>query len=86
MPATSGSAYTNGKVAYASQDPWLFSGSVRENILFGLPYNNYWYKKVIEACAMTRDLSLFPFGDKTLVGDRGMTLSGGQKARINLAR
>lgn len=76
----------NGIVSYASQEPWLFSGSIRQNILFGQPMNKKKYKKVIRKCALERDFSLFPNGDKTIVGEKGQSLSGGQKARISLAR
>ena len=86
LPPIIGSVNVVGTVAYVSQDPWLFSGTILENILFGLPYEPTWYQNVIETCALSRDLILFPFGDQTLVGDRGMVMSGGQKARINLAR
>lgn len=69
-----------------SQQPWNFAGTVRENVLFGSPYDENKYKKVLHVCALEKDLQLFPFGDQTIVGDRGVSLSGGQKARINLAR
>ena len=86
LPLSGGSVETNGSFAYASQDPWLFTGTVRENVLFGLPYRHDWYVEVIEACSMKRDIAIFPYGDETLVGEKGMCLSGGQKARISLAR
>ena len=86
LPLNAGSVETNGRIAYAPQDPWLFTGSVRENVLFGLPYRHKWYTQVLEACSMKEDITMFPYGDKTLVGEKGMSLSGGQKARINLAR
>jgi len=60
--------------------------NIRQNILFGQPFDHKRYEEVVEVCALKRDFALFPFGDETLVGDRGVTLSGGQKARINLAR
>lgn len=82
----SGSVDINGVVSYASQEPWLFSASVRQNILFGQEMDRYRYEKVIKRCALERDLELFPSRDKTIVGERGASLSGGQKARINLAR
>ncbi|BES91436.1 Multidrug resistance-associated protein [Nesidiocoris tenuis] len=75
-----------GSVSYASQEPWIFSGTVRDNILLGRPYNIIRYKQVISASCMERDLQLFPHGDLTAVGERGASLSGGQRARINLAR
>ncbi|XP_041973671.1 ATP-binding cassette sub-family C member 4-like [Aricia agestis] len=73
-------------VAYASQEPWLFVATVRQNILFGLPYDKLRYKKVVTACALLRDFEQLPAGDSTLVGERGISLSGGQRARIGLAR
>lgn len=59
---------------------------MRNNILFGQAYDKEWYNKVVKVCALERDFQQFPQGDRTLVGDRGVSLSGGQKARINLAR
>ncbi len=77
----------DGSVVYSSQDPWVFAGTVRENILFGTTdWNESWYKEVVEACALKKDFDLLPLGDKTVVGERGSGLSGGQKARISLAR
>ena len=100
-----------GKIAYASQDPWLFTGTLRENVLFGCPLYVDWYDAVLDACAlhqvwkhtcllqhrytctctcthdsMLQDIEQLPNGDLTLIGERGVTLSGGQKARVSLAR
>ncbi|KDQ56810.1 hypothetical protein JAAARDRAFT_131890 [Jaapia argillacea MUCL 33604] len=75
-----------GGVAYAAQESWVQNETIKENILFGAPYNEERYQKVIYQCALTRDLTLFDAGDKTEVGEKGLTLSGGQKARITLAR
>lgn len=86
LPLCEGKLRVDGALSYASQEPWLFSGSVRQNILFGLPMDKLRYKTVVQKCALERDFRLWPFGDKTNVGDRGVGLSGGQKARINLAR
>lgn len=86
LPIESGSIDVNGAVSYASQEPWLFSGTVRTNILFGQPMNRDRYKQVVKKCALERDFALLPNGDKTIVGERGQSLSGGQKARISLAR
>lgn len=86
LPLVEGSMVINGVISYASQEPWLFAGSVRQNILFGLPFDKLRYKTVVKKCALERDFSLLPYGDKTIVGDRGVSLSGGQRARINLAR
>ncbi|XP_049888074.1 probable multidrug resistance-associated protein lethal(2)03659 [Pectinophora gossypiella] len=86
LPCSSGSLAVNGTISYASQNPWLFVGSVRQNILFGQPFVRSRYMEVCKVCALERDISLFPHGDKTVVGERGVSLSGGQRARINLAR
>ncbi|KAG5307336.1 MRP4 protein, partial [Acromyrmex insinuator] len=77
---------SNLRISYASQEPWLFGGTVRDNILFGQPYDKARYMQVANVCALTKDFQQFPQGDMTLVGDRGVSLSGGQRARINLAR
>lgn len=81
-----GSIKVDGKIAYASQEPWLFAGSVRQNILFGRKMDQIRYDRVTKVCQLKRDFSLLPYGDKTIVGERGISLSGGQRARINLAR
>ncbi|CAG9837334.1 unnamed protein product [Diabrotica balteata] len=86
LKLVNGSVTVNGTVSYASQEPWLFAGSVRQNILFGQPMDKLRYKTVVKKCALERDFRLLPYGDKTIVGDRGVSLSGGQRARINLAR
>ncbi|GBE88702.1 ATP-binding cassette transporter abc4 [Sparassis crispa] len=75
-----------GGIAYAAQESWVLSETIRDNILFGAPFDEERYNKVIEQCGLQRDLSLFDAGDKTQVGEKGLTLSGGQKARITLAR
>ena len=81
-----GSCKVSGRVAYASQDPWIFSGTIRQNILCGLDYDADRYNRVIQVCALVDDISLFQNGDSALVGERGISLSGGQKARVSLAR
>ncbi|XP_005374166.1 PREDICTED: multidrug resistance-associated protein 4 isoform X2 [Chinchilla lanigera] len=86
LPPSQGLVTVHGKVAYVSQQPWVFSGTVRSNILFGKKYEKERYEKVIKACALKKDLQLLQDGDLTVIGDRGATLSGGQKARVNLAR
>ena len=75
-----------GSIIYVPQIPWLFSGTVRENILFGEPYEESKYERIIEACALADDIQQFPEGDKAVVGERGAALSGGQRARVSLAR
>ena len=86
LKPTSGLIAVSGRVAYASQEPWILSLSVRDNILFGEKYDADWYQRVIASCALVDDLNRWPAGDETEVGERGVTLSGGQKARISLAR
>uniref|UniRef100_A0A8C3CG56 ATP-binding cassette sub-family C member 10 n=1 Tax=Cairina moschata TaxID=8855 RepID=A0A8C3CG56_CAIMO len=70
----------------ATQEPWIQFATVRENILFGRDYDARLYEEVLEACALSEDLNVLPSGDQTEVGENGVTLSGGQKARIALAR
>ncbi|XP_072478211.1 ATP-binding cassette sub-family C member 4 isoform X1 [Notamacropus eugenii] len=86
LPKYKGLVNVKGTIAYVSQQPWVFPGTVRSNILFGKNYEKEKYDKVIKACALRKDLQLLEDGDLTVIGDRGATLSGGQKARINLAR
>ncbi|KAK4879098.1 hypothetical protein RN001_007244 [Aquatica leii] len=86
LPLSCGTLEVFGKVSYASQEPWLFVSTVRNNILFGQPYVKNRYKNIVNVCALERDFELLPNADKTLVGERGASLSGGQRARINLAR
>lgn len=73
-------------VAYVPQKPWLLNATLKENILFGQPYNGRRYHQVIQACALQSDINLLPYHDLTEIGERGVNLSGGQKQRIALAR
>ncbi|XP_017000087.2 probable multidrug resistance-associated protein lethal(2)03659 [Drosophila takahashii] len=86
LQAECGQIEVNGSLSYASQEPWLFSGTVRQNILFGKSLDRRRYASVVKSCALERDFELLPLKDKTIVGDRGASLSGGQRARICLAR
>ena len=81
-----GNIFCAGTIAYVSQTPWVFPGTIRENILFGEDYDEKRFKTVIEVCALQRDMHIFPDGDQTIVGERGVILSGGQQARMSLAR
>ncbi|KAF9438945.1 hypothetical protein BGZ76_002608 [Entomortierella beljakovae] len=78
--------YIPGTIAYVSQYPWLQQLSIRDNILFGSPFEVERYQHVLEACALLPDLAIFENGDLTEIGENGITLSGGQKQRVSLAR
>ena len=86
LPGLSGQLRIEGVTSYCSQVPWIFSGSMRDNILFGneLDPDRYW--EVINACNLKKDIDSLESGDVTMIGERGVTLSGGQKARVSLAR
>ena len=86
LELTNGSVKHTGTFAYVSDTPWVFPGTVRENILFYLPYNEKLYREVIRVCQLERDLNSFPNKDLSRIGEHGGTLSGGQRTRIVLAR
>ena len=86
IPPTKGKVLHKGKIAYVPQTSWVFTGTLRENILFNQPFDEEKYRRTIEACDLNTDISTFPNGDKTILGERGCSLSGGQRARVNLAR
>lgn len=77
---------SNQAIGYCSQTPWLQSMTIRENIIFISPYDDARYKRTLEACALLPDLANFKHGDLTSIGENGVGLSGGQKARVALAR
>lgn len=82
----SGSIRLQGSVAYASQSPWILNASLRDNILFGLPYDEDRYNQVLQACQLQHDLTMLDNGDLTEIGEKGINLSGGQKQRVSVAR
>ncbi len=118
MRVKSGSIELKGQLAYVPQEPWILSGTVQENVIFGGQLDTEKYKKAITACALDKvwyfsiyrtkfnllmitficrvrtgdfydllqDIKRMESGDQSLVGERGHFMSGGQKARINLAR
>ncbi|CAI5930109.1 unnamed protein product [Closterium sp. NIES-64] len=88
MPMVAGDSppIIRGRVAYVSQVSWIFNATVRENILFGLPYEQQRYERAVRVSALERDLQLLPGGDLTEIGERGVNVSGGQKQRISIAR
>ncbi len=86
LPLQCGQLTLAGRVCLVPQQPWIFTGSVRSNILFGAKMEEGRYREVTSACALDRDLSAWGAGDATMVGESGVALSGGQRARIALAR
>ena len=86
VPVTQGNIQSCGSIAYVPQMPWVFSGTLRENILFGRPFDFGNYLRTIRACNLEEDIEVFPDKDQVIIGERGDTLSGGQKIRISLAR
>nr|XP_027123792.1 ABC transporter C family member 3-like [Coffea arabica] len=86
IPKLSGIVKLCGTKAYVAQSPWIQSGKIEENILFGKEMEREKYDRVLEACALKKDLEILSFGDQTVVGERGINLSGGQKQRIQIAR
>ena len=86
MPIDEAPIRVSETISYVQQQPWIQNLTIRDNILFGLPYDEKKYKKTIKICELKRDLQILPAGDKTEIGEKGINLSGGQKARIGLAR
>ncbi|XP_063223820.1 ATP-binding cassette sub-family C member 4-like isoform X2 [Bacillus rossius redtenbacheri] len=86
LPLVSGAVGVEGGLSYAGQEPWVFGDTVRQNITFARPHDEQLYDRVVRACGLRADLEGLPRGDRTRVGERGCSQSGGQKARINLAR
>lgn len=82
----SGLLEVHGALSYANQESFIFEGSIKSNILFTEEHDEKRYSEVVSVCGLTKDFEIFEFGDETLVGEKGVSLSGGQKARISLAR
>ncbi|KAJ2256184.1 ATP-binding cassette glutathione S-conjugate transporter ycf1 [Coemansia sp. RSA 455] len=83
---TQGTGRLVGKIAYLEQQPWIMNDTLRANILFGREYEEDYYWKVLSACALTDDLEMWPNSDMTIIGENGINISGGQRARLALAR
>uniref|UniRef100_A0A3Q2V8Z7 Cystic fibrosis transmembrane conductance regulator n=1 Tax=Haplochromis burtoni TaxID=8153 RepID=A0A3Q2V8Z7_HAPBU len=83
---TEGKIRHSGRISFSPQTSWIMPGTIRDNILFGLTYDEYRYNSVIQACQLEEDFALLPEKDKTYLIDGGGTLSGGQRARLCLAR
>ncbi|KAF9361144.1 hypothetical protein BGX26_005518 [Mortierella sp. AD094] len=86
MTKNSGTIIRGTSISYASQTPWIQNATIRDNILFDTEFEEERYSRVIKACSLEKDLASFPGGDMTEIGERGVNLSGGQKARLSLAR
>tara|TARA_R110002003_G_scaffold97_36_gene8042 strand:+ start:43822 stop:46560 length:2739 start_codon:yes stop_codon:yes gene_type:complete len=86
MRRTAGEVVMGASRAFCPQYAWIQNATVRENIIFGKDFNQAWYDEVVDACALRADLDMLPAGDKTEIGERGITVSGGQKQRMNIAR
>ncbi|KAL5564697.1 hypothetical protein UlMin_027861 [Ulmus minor] len=86
VPKVSGTIKLCGTKAYVAQSPWIQSGTIEDNILFGKEMDKEKYERILEACSLKKDLENFSFGDQTVIGERGINLSGGQKQRIQIAR
>ncbi|KAJ5095932.1 ABC transporter integral membrane type 1 [Penicillium alfredii] len=86
MRVIDGSVRLSTSRSFCPQYAWIQNTTVRNNILFGKDYDETWYDQVVDACALTPDLEILPNGDQTEIGERGITVSGGQKQRLNIAR
>ncbi|KAF8463649.1 putative ABC metal ion transporter [Kalaharituber pfeilii] len=81
-----GEVVVRGHAAYVAQQSWVMNATVRENIIFGHKFDPDFYQRTVRACALLEDFDALPDGDETEVGEKGISLSGGQKARLTLAR
>ena len=86
LPICKGILEQKGKMAFVSQSPWVFAGTIRDNITFNEPFDSIKFQTVVKACALAKDIEQFPDGDVTVIGERGVVLSGGQRARVSMAR
>lgn len=86
MDLIKGYRNTNGTIAYVEQDPFIIPGTIRDNIVLGLDYDEHRFNQALDASCLSTDIQRFQEGSETMVGEKGSTLSGGQKARISLAR
>ena len=78
--------FINGSISYVSQIPWIQNATIKENIIFYQEFDSERYNKIIEICELKPDLEILSGGDLTEIGEKGINLSGGQKARIAIAR
>ncbi|PIA15922.1 P-loop containing nucleoside triphosphate hydrolase protein [Coemansia reversa NRRL 1564] len=81
-----GEGLVAGSIGYLEQSPWIMNDTLRANIIFGREFDREFFDKVVDACAFAEDISQWPQGDLTVIGERGVNISGGQRARLALAR
>ncbi|KAF9019789.1 multidrug resistance-associated ABC transporter [Hymenopellis radicata] len=86
MRRLDGEVVFGGSVSYVPQVPWIRNTTLRENVMFGQPLDDDKLDEVIQACCLEHDIEMLPQGDMTEIGEKGINLSGGQKARVSLAR
>ncbi|KAJ2745243.1 ATP-binding cassette glutathione S-conjugate transporter ycf1 [Coemansia sp. BCRC 34301] len=86
MEMTKGSGTVVGRIGYLEQSPWIMNDTMRANVIFGREFDEDYFWKVVHACALTQDMESWPDKDLTLIGERGINISGGQRARLALAR
>ncbi|KAJ2804934.1 ATP-binding cassette glutathione S-conjugate transporter ycf1, partial [Coemansia helicoidea] len=86
LEMTAGTGSVAGTIAYLEQSPWIMNDTMRANVLFGREYDAEFFARVIHACALTEDIAMWPDADLTVIGERGVDISGGQRARLALAR
>lgn len=86
IPRFSGKIYATRSLAFTEQEPYILQGTLRENILFGKDFEKTFYDKVVSACCLLDDFAQLANADLTIIGEKGSNLSGGQKARVSLAR
>ncbi|KAJ6578750.1 multidrug resistance-associated ABC transporter [Mycena vulgaris] len=86
MRRTKGNVTFGGSLAYVPQSAWIRNATLRQNVTFGLEEDEEKFRQIIRACSLEHDLEVLPHGEETEIGERGINLSGGQKARVSLAR
>ena len=86
LPICKGFLERKGEMAFVGQSPWIFSGTLRDNVTFNRPFDSTKFQKVIDGCVLSKDIEQFPESDLTIVGERGIVLSGGQRTRVSIAR
>ena len=86
METIRGTIYVRGSLFYVAQEPWIFTSTLKQNILFGKDYDEAKFERVIRACSLDKDIMVMAEGCETIIGEKGINLSGGQRARVSLAR